>query len=106
MFENFTLNFIDRDDLIKLFNENYPDFWKHNDLMLIEYEKQFYQNSLKETDLKKLKIFNDKYLKLLEIYIDLRIYQFYEDKRQKNSSKKKVSIDDILQEVKPSIISG
>jgi hypothetical protein len=106
LYENFTLNFIDRDDLIKLLNENYADFWKHNDLMLIEYEKQFNQNSLKETDLKKLKIFNDKYLKLLEIYIDPRIYQFYEDKKTKTPVRKKVSIDDILQELNPSIISG
>lgn len=100
------LEFIDRDKLIKLLNDFYPDFWKHDDLMLIEYEKQFCEYSYKETDLKKLKIFNEKYLKLLEIYIEPRLFFFYEDRKTQTPSRKRVTIDDLIKDSKPVVLSG
>ena len=100
------LDFIGRDRLIKLLDTSFSDFWKHDDLMLIEYEKQFCEYSSKETDLKKLKIFNDKYLKLLEIYIEPRLYFFYEDKKTQTPTRKRVTINDIIKEPKPIILSG
>lgn len=103
---NLKLDFIDRDRLINLINDYYPDFWKHDDLMLIEYEKQFCDNSNKDIDLKKLKIFNEKYLKLLEIYIEPRLYFFYEDKKTQTPTRKRVTIEDIIKDTKPIVLSG
>ncbi len=100
------LNFIGRDRLIKLIDKHYNDFWKHKDLNLIEYEKHFCENLLKDSELKKLKIFNDKYQKLLDIYIEPKIIHFYEDKSTQTPVRKRVSIDDIIKSTKPIILSG
>lgn len=100
------LNFIDRDNLIELINKHYDDFWKHKDLTLIEYEKYFNENISKDNELKKLKIFNDKYQKILDIYIEPRITYFYEEKSTQTPVKKRIFIDDVIKNQKPIIISG
>lgn len=82
------LNFIGRDNLIDLINKHYDDFWKHKDLALLEYEKYFHENISKDNELKKLKIFNDKYQKILDIYIEPRITHFYEEKATQTPVKK------------------
>jgi hypothetical protein len=102
----FKLHFIGRDRLIKLIDSHYPDFWKHEDLNLIEYEKQFCSQSIKDTDLKKLKIFNDKYQKLLDIYIEPRLFHFYEDKATQTPTRKRVLIEDVIKDNSQIIISG
>lgn len=73
---------------------------------LIEYEKHFCDSLSKDTELKKLKIFNDKYQKLLDIYIEPRIIHFYEDKTTQTPVRKRVTIDDIIKSTKPTILSG
>lgn len=100
------LQFLGRDRLIKLIDDNYSDFWKHEDLMLIEYEKQFCQKNSEENELKRLKIFNDKYQKLLDIYIEPRISHFYENKTTNTPVRKTVSIDELLNCKKPILLSG
>ncbi len=100
------LQFLDRDRLIGLIDNNYIDFWKHEDLMLIEYEKQFCQKNLEENELKKLKIFNDKYQKLLDIYIEPRITHFYENKVTNTPIRKTVSIEELVNCNKSIILSG
>lgn len=102
----FKLQFIGRDRLIKLLDDLYCDFWKHDDLALLEYEKKFCSQFKKDTEINKLKIFNDKYQKLLDIYIEPRITHFYEDKVTQTPSNKKVQIQEILLDKKPVIISG
>jgi hypothetical protein len=102
----FKLQFIGRDRLIKLIDDLYSDFWKHDDLALLEYEKRFYSQFKKDTEINKLKIFNDKYQKLLDIYIEPRITFFYEDKATQTPANKKVQVHEILLDKKPVIISG
>ena len=100
------INYIDRDELIKLIDDNYSDYWKHNDLELLEYEKLFCRASSSETEIQKLKIFNDKYQKLLDIFIDPRIYHSYEDKRTQTPVRKRIEIEKLIDEKKNMIISG
>lgn len=102
----FKLQFIGRDRLIKLIDDLYSDFWKHDDLALLEYEKKFCSQFKKDTEINKLKIFNDKYQKLLDIYIEPRITYFYEDKATQTPANKKVQVHEILLDKKPVIISG
>lgn len=102
----FKLQFIGRDRLIKLLDELYSDFWKHDDLALLEYEKKFCSQFKRDTEINKLKIFNDKYQKLLDIYIEPRITHFYEDKATQTPANKKVQVHEILLDKKPVIISG
>jgi len=102
----FKLQFIGRDRLVKLIDDLYSDFWKHDDLALLEYEKKFCSQFKKDTEINKLKIFNDKYQKLLDIYIEPRITYFYEDKATQTPANKKVQVHEILLDKKPVIISG
>lgn len=104
--KKFKINFIGRDDLIKLIDKKYKDFWRHNDIQLLEYEKIFYQFCSKETEIKKLKIFNEKYNKLLDIFIEPRLYHLYEDKKTNTPVRKRIDIEDIIGDKKNKIISG
>ncbi len=100
------LNFIERDKLIELLNENYTDFWKHDDVELIEYENDFCNLIKKESEVKKLKIFNEKYQKLLDIFIEPRIFHSYEDKATNTPVRKRIEIDGLIKDKKNQIISG
>jgi energy-coupling factor transporter ATP-binding protein EcfA2 len=102
----FKINFIGRDRFIKLIDEHYPEFWRHNDLLLIAYEKQFAIEVSQETELRKLKYSNEKCQKLLNIYIEPRLYHFYEDRITKTAIRKRVDTDYIITDTKSSIISG
>jgi nucleoside-triphosphatase THEP1 len=101
-----TISFIGRDELINLIDEKYEDFWKHEDLCLIEYEKLYSTTITQDSDIKKLKIFNDKYQKLLDIFIEPRIYYTYEDKKSKTPVRKKIDIEFLLSDLDNEIITG
>jgi hypothetical protein len=103
---NIKLNFLDRDSLIELLNQHYKDFWKHDDLSLIEYEKSFCSTITKENDIKKLKLFNDKYQKLLDIFIEPRIYHTYEEKSTNTPVRKRADIHKLIEDSKNKLISG
>jgi hypothetical protein len=102
----FKVNYIGRDRFIKLLDEHYPEFWRHDDLLLIAYEKQFATEVSQETELRKLKFSNEKCQKLLNIYIEPRLYHFYEDRFTKTAVRKRVDTEYILLDNKSSIISG
>lgn len=68
-FQNIVLQYISRDELINLFDKYDGDFWKHDDVALLNYEHKFVQNLDKENQLKLLHLPTDKYKKLLSIFI-------------------------------------
>lgn len=103
---NIKIEIIDRDKLVKLVEDKLPDYWKHNDIELIEYEKHFCDVILKDSQLKKVKIFSDSYQKLLDIFIEPSIYHLYEHIETRLPLRKKVNLDDIIISNKPSVISG
>ena len=70
---NINLEFLDRDDIIKLLDVHIKDYWKHDDIELLDYERYYCDSILKESELKKLKIFNEKYQKLFDIFIEPKI---------------------------------
>lgn len=100
------INFLGRDHLIELADKYYPEFWKHDDTMLLEWEKSFYNSNHQDSDIKKLKVFNDKYQKLLDIYIEPRITYYYTDKKTQSPIKKRVTLEDIVSENEPVILTG
>lgn len=104
--ENITLSYIGRDELINLIDQNYEDFWKHSDMSLIEYEKIFCLTANQDSEIKKLKIFNSKYNKLLDIFIEPRIYYTYEDKNTNTPVRKKIDINYLIEDDHNKIISG
>lgn len=104
--QNINLEFLDRDDIIRLLDVHINDYWKHDDIELLDYEKYYCDSILKESELKKLKIFNEKYQKLFDIFIEPKINHFYEDKETKTPLKKNINIEYIINEKAPSILTG
>ncbi|MCX2740892.1 NACHT domain-containing protein [Pontibacter anaerobius] len=103
---NIVLEFIDRDPIINLINTHLPDFWKHDDVKLIEYEKHYCGSIHGDNELKKLQIFNEKYDKLLKIFIEPNYFHFYEDKATNTPIRKKVTLENIAENKNPVILSG
>ncbi|HLT87514.1 NACHT domain-containing protein [Parapedobacter defluvii] len=103
---NFTIDFLGRDDLIPLIDKNLPDFWKHDDVQLLKYENAYCESIYGDNDLKKLQIFNEKYDRLLKIFIEPNYYHFYEDKNTNTPIRKKVGMDQLCGNKRPLILSG
>ena len=61
--------YIGRDQIIPLIDKYQNDFWKHDDIQLLDYEKKFHSSLENENQLKLLKLPNDKYEKLINIFI-------------------------------------
>lgn len=104
--KNETLIYLGRDEIIDLIEQNNNDYWKHDNLELLDYEKNYCTSILQESELKSLKIFSDKYQKLLDIFIEPKIIHFYEDKETQTPTKKAISVENIIKDKKPLIISG
>ena len=104
--KSFTIDYIGRDNLIDLINQYFTDFWKHDDVELLNYEKKYGDSLSGDNELKKLQIFNEKYDKLLQIFIEPDYFHFYEDKNTNTPVRKKVSIDKLCLNDKPVILSG
>lgn len=104
--KNIKIEFLGREEIIKQIDSLIPDFWKHDDIQLLDYERNYCDLILKESELKKLKIFNEKYQKLLDIFIEPKIIHLYEHKDTKTPIKKHISIEQIITDKKPIILSG
>ncbi len=102
----FDLKYLGRDEVIELIDEFNPDFWKHDNVELLDYEKNYCSSIMQESELKSLKIFSDKYKKLLDIFVEPKIIHFYEDKETQTPTKKSISVENIIKDKKPLIISG
>lgn len=104
--KNFKVNFIDRDALILLMDKNFPDFWKHDDIKLLQYEKDYKNEMSKDNELKQLNIPNEKIQKLVSIYIDPQLSTYTEDTKTHTPTKKRATLTDVIDDGKPLIISG
>ncbi|MFT4805598.1 MAG: hypothetical protein ACI9YE_002820 [Psychroserpens sp.] len=104
--EGINVEFKGRDEIILLIDTYYKDFWKHDDRLLIDYENEFISSINEDTDLKKLKIFNEKYDKVLKIFIEPRIYSIKEDPESGKPTRKKMGLVNVCCEGNSKIISG
>ncbi len=102
----FNVEFKGRDETILLIDTYYKDFWKHDDRVLIDYENEFIGSINEDTDLKKLKIFNEKYDKVLKIFIEPRIYSIKEDPESGKPTRKKIGLTSVCCEGNSKLISG
>lgn len=105
-FNTYKINYVGRDNLIELLDAHFSTFWKHDDATLINYENYYIESIAVDSDLKKLKIFNDKYQKLLDVYIEPRLSYFYDNKKTKTPVRKRCTTDDIIHTVQPILLSG
>lgn len=105
-FQNIVLQYISRDELINLFDKYDGDFWKHDDVALLNYEHKFIQNLDKENQLKLLHLPTDKYKKLLSIFIQPSLIKNEEDPLTHTYMRKRVNMDDLIHGKKCCLISG
>lgn len=104
--EGINVDFKDRDAVIHLIDLHAKDYWRHDDLELIKYETKFIESIEEDTDLKKLKIFNEKYDKVLKIFIEPKIYSIDEDIESKKPTRKRTNLESLTRETGSNIISG
>ena len=100
------MTYISRDDLIQLVDEIFPEYWRHDDLELIQYEKDYTDFVANDSDLKKLKFPNDKYAKLLDIFIEPMLMRYYQDTKTSNPVSKKYSVNELIEHDESVIIEG
>lgn len=100
------MTYISRDDLIQLVDDIFPEYWRHDDLELIQYEKDYTDFVANDSDLKKLKFPNDKYAKLLDIFIEPMLMRYYQDTKTNNPVSKKYSVNELIDHDESVIIEG
>lgn len=105
-FQNLSLQYISRDELIKLFDKYDDDFWKHDDVVLLNYEQNFVQSLDDENQLKLLHLPSDKYKKLLSIFIQPSLIKNEEDSVTHTYMRKRVNMDELVHSKKCCLISG
>jgi GTPase SAR1 family protein len=103
---NFNINYIGRDKLIQLIDEDCPDLWRHDDIQLLKYEKFYDNNITQENQLRRLKLPTEKCQKLLNIYINPQLYSYGEDIKTHTPIRRRADIHTLLEEKKPILLSG
>ena len=101
-----SITYIGRDDLIKLVDEVFPEYWRHDDLRLIQYEKAYTSFVANDSDLKKLKFPNDKYAKLLDFFIEPGLVRYYQDAKTNNPISKRYTVNELIAHNESLIIEG
>lgn len=100
------ITYIGRDELIDLVDEVFPEYWRHDDLQLIQYEKSYTDFVANDSDLKKLKFPNDKYAKLLDIFIEPVLMRYYQDVKTNNPISKKCTVNELISHKESLIVEG
>lgn len=85
-----------REDIIKLIDDNIPDFWSHKDIFLKKYEESFISTVKNDFELKKLLRLDDKFDKLLNIFIEPKVFLFKDDPETQRKIKYKINLNFFL----------
>lgn len=104
--ENISIEYIDRDKLIKLIDDHYKDFWRHDDQILLRYENDYKEKVSNDNQLRRLQLPSEKYNRLLSIYISPTLSTLVEDPKTNTIIRKKADINSLLLDNKPTLISG
>lgn len=105
-FPDLPLKYIGRDELISIIEDKFPDYWRHDDLALIEYEHQFEEVMDKENQLKLLHLPSDKYQRIINIFIQPTLIEEVEEASTHRLLRKRVDMNEVTSCKQCSIISG
>lgn len=105
-FASVSPQYLGRDEIVKLITEVLPEFWRHEDLTLIKYEKNLVEYLEQDNDLKKLKFPKENYGKLLNIFVEPRLVRYYEDSKTKTTVRKNYSMVELIKYKEPLVIDG
>ncbi len=101
-----SINYMSRDDITVLVDEKFPDYWRHNDLALVEYERQYEEVLERENQLKLLHLPSDKFRRIINTYIQPSLLEEEEDGRTHMLMRKRVDVRDLMLSKKSAVISG
>lgn len=100
------VQYLGRDELITIINEVLPDFWRHEDMVLLKYEKDMLDYLNKDNDLRKLKFPKESYGKLLNVFVEPRLVRYYEDSKTKTAVQKNYSMSELIAHEESCVIDG
>lgn len=100
------VTYVGRDELINLIDKSFPEYWRHDDRSLVKYEKYVLDRICQDSELRKLKFPQEKYSKLLDIFIEPLLTRYYEDPKTKTATQKKYSVDELVEHGESSVIEG
>ncbi|MCH3993428.1 MAG: hypothetical protein LKH27_10280 [Prevotella sp.] len=103
---NLPLQYLGRDELIPLFDKYIVEIWSHNDPKLLDYERKFKGRIAEDNQLRILHLPQAKFEKLLNIFVNPSLEKIEEDPKTRTFIRKRMGLDDIIQNPKCSIISG
>lgn len=101
-----SITYIGRDELIQLVDQEFPEYWRHDDIQLIQYEKEYTSFVANDSDLKKLKFPNDKYSKLLDFFIEPGLVRYYQDTKTNTPISKRYTVNELIAHKESLIIEG
>lgn len=100
------INYIGRDDIINLIDDVFSEYWRHEDLKLIQYENDFISNSKLDSDWKRLRFPNERYDKLLNIFIEPRLVRYYQDPKTSTPLSKNYTVSELIEYQESVVIDG
>lgn len=105
-FPHVKIEYIGRNDVISLVDRVFPDYWRHDDAALIEYEHQYESVRDSENQLKLLHLPTDKMQKLMSIFVQPTLIEEMEDVQTHTLMRKRLEMKDLINSRKNAIISG
>lgn len=105
-FPHVKFEYFGREDVIALVDKEFPDYWRHDDSALIEYEHQYESVRESENQLKLLHLPTDKMQKLMNIFIQPTLVEEMEDAQTHTLMRKRLEMKDLVESRKNAIISG
>ena len=103
---DFNVAIIQRDDLGKLIDKHFPNFWMYENFDLVNYEKYFLEEMTEKSALLNIQGLEAKAQKLINIYIKPRIYEVKSDLESNGTQLNPVQEVDIMRSPKSCIIEG
>ena len=100
------INYIGRDELIAMVDTQFPDYWRHDDSALIDYEHQYESWMENENQLKLLHLPSDKFKRLINIFIQPSLIEEVEDPQTHRLMRKRVDMKDVINSGRSAVISG
>lgn len=105
-FSSVTPNYLGRDEIVALIDDVLSDFWRHEDLTLIRYEKEMISYLNQDNDLRKLKFPKENYSKLMNIFVEPQMVRYYENPKTKTTVQKKYNMAELISHEESLIIDG
>lgn len=100
------INYIGRDELITMIDAHFPDYWRHDDAALVDYENQYESLMESENQLKLLHLPTDKLKRLINIFIQPSLIEEIEDAQTHRLMRKRVEMKEVIKTGRSAVISG